>query len=98
MQARLPHLPSRHAGSTNLTVPFTPLSKGSIMSRATGCVFSRVISQGDAEDRAAVMALVTSTKTHVDVAREMTGAGVFMSEHTVRRHRKADCTCALVAA
>jgi len=68
------------------------------MSRATGCVFNRVISQGDAEDRAAVMALVTSTKTHVDVAREMTGAGVFMSEHTVRRHRKADCTCALVAA
>ena len=68
------------------------------MSRATGCVFTRIISQGDAEDKAAVMALVTSTKTHVDVAREMTGAGIFMSEHAVRRHRKADCTCALVAA
>jgi len=68
------------------------------MSRATGCVFNRIISQGDAEDRAAVTALVTSTKTHVDVAREMTGAGIFMSEHTVRRHRRSDCTCALVAA
>jgi hypothetical protein len=67
------------------------------MSRATGCVFQRVISQGDAEDRAAVTALVTSTKTHVDVAREMTGAGIFMSEHAVRRHRKADCTCAMVS-
>jgi len=68
------------------------------MSRATGCVFTRVISQGDAEDRAAVMALVTSNRTHVDVAREMTGAGIFMSEHAVRRHRKNDCTCALVGA
>lgn len=58
----------------------------------------RVANQGDAEDRAAVAALVGSNKTHVAVAREMTGAGVFMSEHAVRRHRKADCTCALVAA
>lgn len=68
------------------------------MSRITGCVFTRIISQGDAEDRAAVIALVTSTKTHIDVAREMTGAGVYMSEHTVRRHRRSDCSCALVAA
>jgi hypothetical protein len=68
------------------------------MSRATGCVFSRIISQGDAEDRAAVMALVSSDKTHVAVARAMTEAGVFMSEHVVRRHRRSDCTCKLVAA
>jgi hypothetical protein len=68
------------------------------MSRATGCVFNRIISQGDAEDRAAVTALVTSSRTHVDVAREMTGAGIFMSEHAVRRHRKSDCTCSMVGA
>lgn len=67
------------------------------MSRAKGCVFQRVIEQGDAEDKAAVIALVTSDKTHTQVAREMTGAGVFMSEHVVRRHRKHDCTCTLVA-
>ena len=67
------------------------------MSRATGCVFTRIISQGDAEDKAAVLALVHSDRTHVDVAREMSGAGVFMSEHAVRRHRRNDCTCALVA-
>ena len=68
------------------------------MSRATGCVFHRIISQGDAEDRAAVTALVNSDKTHIAVAREMTGAGIYMTEHVVRRHRKADCSCALVAA
>jgi hypothetical protein len=68
------------------------------MSRATGCVFNRIISEGDAEDRAAVTALITSPKTHIAVAREMTSAGIYMSEHTVRRHRKADCSCAMVAA
>lgn len=68
------------------------------MSRATGCVFNRIISQGDNEDRAAVIALVTSTKTHIDVAREMSSAGIYMSEHTVRRHRRSDCSCALAAA
>ena len=67
------------------------------MSRAKGCVFQRVIERGDAEDQAAVIALVMSDKTHSQVAREMTGAGVFMSEHVVRRHRKHDCTCTLVA-
>ena len=68
------------------------------MSKVSGCVFMRVVNLGDAEDRAAVTALLTSNKTHVAVAREMTGAGVYMSEHAVRRHRKNDCTCALVAA
>jgi len=68
------------------------------MSRATGCVFSKVISQGDAEDRAAVLALINSPATHIAVAREMTGAGIYMTEHVVRRHRKADCTCQLAAA
>ena len=67
------------------------------MSRATGCVFHRIIAQGDAEDRAAVAALVNSDKTHIAVAREMTGAGIYMTEHVVRRHRRSDCTCALVA-
>ena len=67
------------------------------MSRATGCVFHRIISQGDAEDKAAVTALVNSDKTHIAVAREMTGAGIYMTEHVVRRHRKHDCSCVLVA-
>ena len=68
------------------------------MSKATGCVFSRIISEGDAEDRAAVLALLRSDQTHIAVARAMTDAGVFMSEHTVRRHRRSDCSCSLVAA
>lgn len=68
------------------------------MSRATGCVFHRIIANGDAEDRAAVTALINSPATHTAVAREMTGAGIYMTEHVVRRHRKNDCSCSLVAA
>lgn len=68
------------------------------MSTPKGCVFHRVMAAGDAEDREAVTALVNSDTTHSDVARQMTAAGVFMSEHTVRRHRRRDCTCSLVAA
>ena len=68
------------------------------MSRPTGCVFHRIITNGDAEDQAAVTALINSPKTHIAVAREMTGAGIYMTEHVVRRHRRNDCTCQLAAA
>ena len=67
------------------------------MSKPKGCVFTRVISAGDEEDAAAVHALLNSDKTHIAVAREMTGAGIYMTEHVVRRHRKNDCSCAMVA-
>ena len=68
------------------------------MSKVKGCVFNRILSEGDAEDRAAVLALLRSSETHVSVAREMTGAGIYMSEHVVRRHRRSDCSCSMVAA
>ena len=63
------------------------------MSRATGCVFTRIMDQGDTFDQIAVKDLIASNHTHVDVARSMTGAGYPMSEHAVRRHRKSDCSC-----
>lgn len=68
------------------------------MSKVKGCVFHRVISEGDAEDRSAVNSLLNSSATHVAVAREMTGAGIYMTEHVVRRHRRNDCSCSMVAA
>jgi hypothetical protein len=42
----------------------------------------------DADDRAALDTLLM-TRGHLAIAREMTAAGYAMSEHTVRRHRKA---------
>ena len=61
------------------------------------CIFLRIQAQFDHEDRAALDTLLSS-KGHLAVAREMTAAGFPMSEHTVRRHKKSDCTCARVAA
>jgi hypothetical protein len=61
------------------------------------CIFHRIRSEFDAEDRAALDTLLM-TAGHLAIAREMTAAGFPMSEHTVRRHRKQDCTCARVAA
>jgi len=67
---------------------------GTKMSR---CIFHRIQQQFDSEDRAALETLL-QTRGHLTIAREMTAAGYAMSEHTVRRHRKGDCTCARVAA
>jgi hypothetical protein len=68
---------------------------GNQMSRAKGCVFHRIRQQFDAEDNQALNTLL-NTKGHVEIAREMTGAGYYMSEHAVRRHKRGDCTCNLV--
>jgi len=70
------------------------MSKGSIMS---ACIFKRIQERFDADDTAALNTLLT-TKGHLAIAREMTSAGFPMSEHTVRRHKKSDCTCNRVAA
>ena len=61
------------------------------------CIFHRIQTDFDAEDRAALNTLLM-TAGHLTIAREMTAAGYQMSEHTVRRHRKGDCMCAKVAA
>jgi hypothetical protein len=60
------------------------------------CIFHRIQAVFDNEDRAALDTLLAS-KGHLAVAREMTAAGYPMSEHTVRRHKKSDCTCARMA-
>lgn len=59
------------------------------------CVFHRLQAEFDSEDRAALNTLLAS-KGPLDVARAMTAAGHRMSEHTVRRHTKLDCSCATV--
>ena len=59
------------------------------------CIFHRIQSEFDGEDRAALEMLL-QTRGHLTIAREMTAAGYVMSEHTVRRHRKGDCQCAKV--
>jgi hypothetical protein len=59
------------------------------------CIFSRIQSEFDSEDRAALETLL-QTRGHLTIAREMTAAGYRMSEHTVRRHRKGDCQCVAV--
>jgi len=56
------------------------------------CVFSRIQQELDAEDIAAIDALL-ETHSHLAAARELTAAGFAMSEHTVRRHKKGDCMC-----
>jgi hypothetical protein len=56
------------------------------------CIFHRIQQQFDGEDKAALNSLLTS-RGHLDVARAMTAAGFKMSEHTVRRHKKLDCSC-----
>lgn len=61
------------------------------------CIFSRIQERFDTDDTAALNTLL-ATKGHLDIAREMTGAGFPMSEHTVRRHKKHDCMCNRVAA
>lgn len=61
------------------------------------CIFHRIRQGFDSEDLAALDTLLM-TRGHLTIAREMTAAGYAMSEHTVRRHRKGDCTCARVAA
>lgn len=62
--------------------------------KATGCMFSRILNEGDAEDRSVIMSLLQDQNvTNIDLARRMTRAGRPMSEHTVRSHRKADCSC-----
>jgi hypothetical protein len=63
------------------------------MSRTKGCVISRVMGQGDNADREALQTLLNSEQTHIGVARTLTDAGVPISEHAIRRHRKADCSC-----
>jgi hypothetical protein len=63
------------------------------MSRAKGCVISRVMNQGDHADREALQTLLNSDTPHISVARTLTDAGVPLSEHAIRRHRKADCSC-----
>jgi hypothetical protein len=60
------------------------------------CIFSRMQDQFDHEDREALHTLLAS-RGHLAIARELTAAGFAMSEHTVRRHRRGDCTCARVA-
>lgn len=61
------------------------------------CIFSRIQDQFDTEDTTVLNALL-STKGHIAIAREMTAAGYAMSEHTVRRHKKRDCSCDRAAA
>jgi hypothetical protein len=61
------------------------------------CIFHRIQAEFDAEDIGALNGLL-QTSGHLDIARAMTDAGYRMSEHTVRRHRKGDCSCERVAA
>ncbi|MDO5866020.1 MULTISPECIES: hypothetical protein [Paenarthrobacter] len=63
------------------------------MSRNKGCMFSRIINEGDPQDQEAIHNLLNSTKSNTDIARDFTEAGHPMSEHAVRRHRKSDCSC-----
>jgi len=56
------------------------------------CVFNRIQSEFDAEDRAALNQLIT-TSGPLSVSRVMSAAGYKMSEHTVRRHKRGDCMC-----
>jgi len=63
------------------------------MSKTPGCMFRKIFAQIDNDDRDALIDLLLSDRGHVDVARTMTDAGHSMSEHTVRSHRKSDCTC-----
>lgn len=63
------------------------------MSRTKGCIISRIMNQGDQADQEALQTLLNSDTTHINVARTLTDAGAPMSEHVVRRHRKADCSC-----
>jgi len=51
------------------------------------------MNQGDHADREALQTLLNSNTPHINVARTLTDAGVPLSEHTIRRHRKADCSC-----
>lgn len=59
------------------------------------CIFSRIQDGFDREDREALNALLASNGP-LNIARAMTAAGHRMSEHTVRRHKKLDCSCAAV--
>lgn len=61
------------------------------------CIFHRIQSEFDREDQVALDALL-QTHGHIAIAREMTAAGYAMSEHTVRRHKKRDCSCDRAAA
>ena len=61
------------------------------------CIFNRIKAEFDREDQAALDTLL-QTRGHLAIAREMTAAGYPMSEHTVRRHKKSDCSCARIAA
>jgi hypothetical protein len=61
------------------------------------CIFHRIQANFDGEDRAALDTLL-QTRGHIAIAREMTAAGYAMSEHTVRRHKKRDCSCERAAA
>ena len=61
------------------------------------CIFHRIQAEFDGEDRAALNTLL-ETRGHIDIARAMTAAGYRMSEHTVRRHKRLDCSCERVAA
>jgi hypothetical protein len=61
------------------------------------CIFHRIQAEFDGEDRAALNTLL-ETRGHLDIARAMTAAGYRMSEHTVRRHKRLDCSCERVAA
>jgi hypothetical protein len=63
------------------------------MSRAKGCIISRVMNEGDQADREALQTLLNSDATNIGVARTLTDAGVPLSEHAIRRHRKSDCSC-----
>jgi len=63
----------------------------------SACIFNRIQGRLDADDKAALDTLLT-TKGHLETARLLTEAGFPMSEHTVRRHKKNDCTCNRVAA
>lgn len=61
------------------------------------CIFHRIRTEFDGEDQAALDTLL-QTHGHIAIAREMTAAGYAMSEHTVRRHKKRDCSCDRAAA
>lgn len=60
------------------------------------CIFHRIQKSFDQEDQEALNQLL-ATRGHLAIAREMTAAGYPMSEHTVRRHKKADCMCKVAA-
>lgn len=60
---------------------------------ARGCAFKRIHEAFDNEDQAALSDLLLSDTGHLAVSRIMTDAGHPMSEHSVRRHRRGDCTC-----